>query len=229
MPWCPNCKNEYVEGILVCADCGSELVDSLENEDSAACEEPVEEMELFAEEFPEDMANAVHLGKSERGGCSQGVYEESAKKAEEFKSGAYTLLVVGVVGLAALALLVSGILPIRLNPATQWMTVLVMGALFLIFIVMGVLSFQSYRRLSQKAVRENTLKEELIRYCEENMPAAQVDRSANVEDGDEEELRYFKRTEQMKQQIIAQFPDVEEGYLDHFVDETYQRIFEDQK
>ena len=29
MPWCPKCKNEYVEGITVCADCGMELVDSL--------------------------------------------------------------------------------------------------------------------------------------------------------------------------------------------------------
>lgn len=33
MPWCPNCKNEYVEGIKVCADCQTKLVDSL-TEDS---------------------------------------------------------------------------------------------------------------------------------------------------------------------------------------------------
>lgn len=30
MPWCPKCKLEYVEGIKVCPDCGSTLVDSLE-------------------------------------------------------------------------------------------------------------------------------------------------------------------------------------------------------
>ncbi len=29
MPWCPKCKNEYREGITVCADCGVALVDSL--------------------------------------------------------------------------------------------------------------------------------------------------------------------------------------------------------
>ena len=26
MPWCPKCKNEYREGIKVCADCGTELI-----------------------------------------------------------------------------------------------------------------------------------------------------------------------------------------------------------
>lgn len=32
MPWCPNCKTEYREGITVCADCGATLVDELPKE-----------------------------------------------------------------------------------------------------------------------------------------------------------------------------------------------------
>lgn len=35
MPWCPKCKNEYYEGVTVCADCGTELVDSLEEFEKA--------------------------------------------------------------------------------------------------------------------------------------------------------------------------------------------------
>ena len=27
MPWCPKCKSEYREDYIVCADCGSKLVD----------------------------------------------------------------------------------------------------------------------------------------------------------------------------------------------------------
>ena len=30
MPWCPKCKNEYKDGFTVCADCGTELVASLD-------------------------------------------------------------------------------------------------------------------------------------------------------------------------------------------------------
>lgn len=32
MPWCPNCKTEYQEGIEICADCGAALVDELTEE-----------------------------------------------------------------------------------------------------------------------------------------------------------------------------------------------------
>lgn len=32
MPWCPNCKMEYQEGIKVCSDCGGELIELNENE-----------------------------------------------------------------------------------------------------------------------------------------------------------------------------------------------------
>lgn len=31
MPWCPQCKNEYRPGVELCADCGSPLVDELNN------------------------------------------------------------------------------------------------------------------------------------------------------------------------------------------------------
>ena len=30
MPWCPNCKTEYREGITHCADCKTELVADLQ-------------------------------------------------------------------------------------------------------------------------------------------------------------------------------------------------------
>lgn len=32
MPWCPKCRNEYVEGITTCAECGVDLVDELPEE-----------------------------------------------------------------------------------------------------------------------------------------------------------------------------------------------------
>ena len=53
MPWCPNCKNEYKEGILVCSDCGAELVESLEEDERSSIltgeEEQIELLKKFLE------------------------------------------------------------------------------------------------------------------------------------------------------------------------------------
>ena len=51
MPWCPNCKTEYQDGYTVCSDCGSTLVESLEQ---AAAEEAAEYSRDAAALFPDD-------------------------------------------------------------------------------------------------------------------------------------------------------------------------------
>ena len=51
MPWCPNCKTEYQDGYTVCSDCGSTLVESLEQ---AAAEEAAEYSRDAAASFPDD-------------------------------------------------------------------------------------------------------------------------------------------------------------------------------
>ncbi len=50
MPWCPNCKTEYQEGIEVCSDCGATLVDELPADDG---------MEVLARIADEDLANRL--------------------------------------------------------------------------------------------------------------------------------------------------------------------------
>lgn len=64
MPWCPKCKNEYVSGIKVCADCGAELVEEL-IEDSIDTDEILETIEytLPASEdaLSDEMIGNAHL------------------------------------------------------------------------------------------------------------------------------------------------------------------------
>ena len=50
MPWCPNCKCEYEEGIEVCADCGSPLSETPPQESH-----PEEEMVLLFEDSDEGL------------------------------------------------------------------------------------------------------------------------------------------------------------------------------
>ena len=51
MPWCPKCRNEYVEGMTVCADCGCALVDSPEEFPRAGLERGAQE---WAREHPQE-------------------------------------------------------------------------------------------------------------------------------------------------------------------------------
>ena len=47
MAWCPKCENEYVEGIKVCADCGTELVENLEEYKAQQEAEALEKQTAF--------------------------------------------------------------------------------------------------------------------------------------------------------------------------------------
>ena len=48
--WCPKCKYEYREGIKVCADCGCELVESLDD----VKDDKEENNEVMYESFNEE-------------------------------------------------------------------------------------------------------------------------------------------------------------------------------
>ena len=293
MPWCPKCRNEYVEGMTQCADCSCALVDSADElsravlmqgeagklqelvrflmanqirsvrlEDTENPEEKqvtVEEAELaragryrnvflqeWAREHPEEWKETVgteeipegtetedgqeeNESRSAQGNLSRsGVYEDASQKAESFRSGAWVLILVGAAGLVLLALILAGILPLRLTGLSGALSGLVMGALFLVFFISGLSSLKTSRRLEEKAREESDLRRELLRWCRENLSAETVDESIRDLPASEEE-RYFKRTERIGGLIAQNFLNLEEGWLEGLVDEIYTELFDETK
>ncbi len=294
MPWCPKCRNEYVEGVTVCADCGCALVDSPEEYSRAELEQgaqdkmqelvrfltangvagarmeetelpeetlvTVEEKELtraeryktvFLKEWakehpeeqeekmeaaPEEMAEAYEtelqsgqqegMARTETKGLSGSpVYENASQKAESFRSGAWMLIFVGVAGLILLALAIAGFLPVHLAGVSGVLSGLVMGALFVAFLISGISSLKTSRQLEGKAKEESDLREELLDWCRTHLSAEQID--ASIEELPEsEEERYFRRTERIRSLIVRDFMNLDEAYLESFVDEIYTEYFD---
>lgn len=277
MPWCPKCKNEYVEGTKECADCKVALVDNQEERKAVIFGEQeqmqklkefleyskledvlVEEneadhtYEVWVREEDEKQAkklinfflkeeekrkeeNSEYAGNSEEQESESeaaqknysGVYQNSAAKAEDNKSSAFTLLLVGSAGILVIILCMAGVIDLNLNTTSKYMVYGVMGALFVLFLVMGFVSLRSSKIFAEKARKEDSLSEEIRKWCLEDMRAEKIDVLLSEEDRVvEEEMKYFRRTEIMKKLISEKFLNLDEAYLEHFVDEIYPEIFE---
>lgn len=229
MPWCPKCRNEYREGFTLCAECGVELVDSLEESDEqkpAFEEEDEPEVILPEEVSPEDFLqeeDTEHHEEPKR----YHAYQDSAARAEDNRSSAYTLLAVGGVGFAAVLLIFLGIIPVYQNAGmTKYLVCGVMGAMFILFIVFGIVSMRTSKVLFRKAKEEDSLVSEMENWCRTNLSADKIDEGLYEEEIPEEQ-KYFKRVDKMKSMISDKFLNLDEAFLEHFVDEYYQKLYEE--
>lgn len=151
-------------------------------------------------------------------------YQNKAEQAAENRSSAWTLLIVGGLGLVALALLLAGVLPLRLQGSNRFLIGGIMGVLFVIFIVMGFVSLKNSRQYAREADSENSLKGTMEKWCRENLDGAKVDAGLQLSDLPEEEW-YFRRAALLKAVLNRQFVNLDQDFLDHFVDDMYDTIF----
>ena len=227
MPWCPICKNEYREGIKLCAECQVELVDHLEDEE----EQDVEtEREAKIARLHAMIAAEQEEQQAEDGVKDEPVvyhaYRNSAAKAEDNRTSAYTLFFVGILGFILVVLVFTGAIPVfQSAETTRYFVCGIMGALFVLFIVFGVVSMRDSKILLVQAQSEDSLLSELTKWCGENMTAEKIDVGLFEEEMSDEQ-KYFKRTDKMKAIINDKFLNLDQGLLEHFVDEYYQGLFE---
>ena len=238
--WCPKCRNEYREGILVCADCGEKLVESLEEYDreNAAKMKPGfaaggtgSAPETADFEIPEEVlstAEAEEEPEEESRPARTFAYHASAEKAEENRSAGVSLLIVGVIGLAAVILLVSDMIPFwHLYGFSKFLTGGVMGVMFALFAVMGVVSLKSVKKLSDKAADEDDLEKRIREWAALNLSEASISKQLSREDRllEKTDIAYFARSEAMKNMLAGAFPEADPAFIDHMTEVLYTGIY----
>lgn len=159
-------------------------------------------------------------------------YQSSEAKAEDNRSSAYTLLAVGGVGFLAVLLIFFNVIPVYRNAGiTKYLVCGVMGAMFVLFIVFGFVSMRDSKLLLVKAKSENSLRSEIVRWCQENLDRSVIDAEILEERETLEELteeeKYYRRTERMRAAIDDKFMNLDEAFVDDFVDGYYQEMYED--
>ena len=153
------------------------------------------------------------------------VYVSKESKKEETKSTAYSFLLVSVFGFIALILFATGVLPVHVADSMKIMLCIVMGVMLLIFFVIGIVSLRQLKTLGTQAEKENDLSSEIISWFTSTYSAKDIDESMDEEVFDQD--LYFKRYEIMTRFLSKQYPDLEETFLDHLVEELYGNLFEE--
>lgn len=232
MPWCPKCRSEYRQGFTVCADCGCELV-----EEEPVKEQPAdvqrrqpaaESMQILkAEERVDDgtyeteQLNEADTARSALGSSS--LYQSNSQRADENRSSAWVLLIVGLLGIIAVVLGIMGVLPLKM--ANPYLFYGVMGAIFILFLVAGIVSMKNAKIFSQKAESENSLRNTMLDWCRQNLNGQEIDKKIGS-DNESEEVRYFKRMAYLREKLNHQFINLDQDFLEQFIDDqVYDMIF----
>ena len=240
MPWCPKCKCEYREGITECVDCKIALVDELppDSENPYLEENQMQQMEQWVLEETEepvvadaeqdvDIETKIRNARMSAATDPVRVYQDKKSKAEDFKSSAYTLIIVGTIGIIALVLLELGVFPFSLAAPGKYITYGVMGTMFLIFIIMGFSSFKSSKKYADEAKTEDDLTSRIKSWALENVTKESIVKKAALPEQMPDEVKYFKYFELIKNAIKAEFGDMNASYLESLCEELYSEIFEE--
>ena len=241
MAWCPKCKEEYREGIQVCADCGIDLVESLtEQEQEAAVDSEEEKQEEIDsdEEYDWDAEDEVREEdvqeqidetnpepseeESETGFVSNAMYAKKSDEYKDLKFSGFTFIFFGLLGILYLVLC-----KLEVIGLTYSMPVfIVLVLMFVVFIGVGVHSLIRSSKVKALIGDEEALTKRVEDAMASIMTQELID-SVFVEDATEEE-NFLTLSEEVKGRIAEEFgtKGLTEAYIDQLIDEYYSEHYE---
>ena len=251
--FCPRCKLEYVEGIKVCPDCKTALVDNLTESENDAdftaeyyntdearfedeelsqdCACPVDQNEVFNEiietlkkkGLSDEEIGLILENIRHSGGEKKANYKPMDEKYEENRSGSVVLIACGLIGIVFLLLNTFGVISLPLSGYSLWLTTIVMGILFLIFLGSGIRSFITARKLAPEVDKEKENIKKLVSFLKDEKAKGRFDLNNDDLSMEEASLVYSNMAVSACEK---EFTDLPEGFAFYVTDRYYSEIFE---
>ena len=226
MPFCPKCKYEFVDGIKKCNECGCDLVDNLDDITNESDEEIMDNENIINAEL--ENANLGETYESLEDGnvsvdkedeesrfmSSAKTYQKLSDKYEDVKSSAYTLILVGGVGLFVMILQWINVIKFPISSQTKWLFNSVLGGMFI-----------HAKKVKIEADIEDKLINKINQFAKENITKEIIDKE--VPQDDHVEILFFNRAEVIKNILMHEFEDADEALIDELIENIYQSIYEE--
>lgn len=185
-----------------------------EEELAELAESAGEDFEEEAEQDEEVKGDASHLRSPAK------VYMKQEEKYKDLHSTAYTFLIVGIAGLAFVALNALGFITFIGNMLAYVLYTAIFGGC----IVVAITSFKDAKKAKEQIQDEEDLTAKVKKWLEENITEAVLAEVEDKELGDE--VNYLNKMEHMAKLLTKAFPELDADYADQLCEEFYGEKFE---
>ena len=155
---------------------------------------------------------------------STNTYVKTSDRYKDNLSSAYTFLICGFGGLLILALEDFGIIKLwGMLGVSKILLNVVVGGLFIGFIIIGISSLRYSKTLKKQATEEEKFTIELIDWLKDNLTIETIENSYDT--NIPEEMKYFRRVEIIKKKLEETYSTLDEEYLVKISDDYYYELF----
>ena len=143
------------------------------------------------------------------------IYINEKERYNDVKSTGYSFTIISVIGFILLILMWTNTLPINIDITNKIMTSVVMGILFTIFLIIGIKSFLSLKKIQESADKQEKTNSNIITWFFDNIDAA-FDTAS--------EENYFETYNTISEILTSQFPTLREEELDYITEAIISKI-----